>query len=182
MLNHAFSGLGILAGVALMSVASSSAHAAGSKPNIVYIVADDLGWKDVGFNGCTDIKTPNLDQLAANGVKFSQFYAQPMCTPTQRRTADGTLPVPLRAADDRHTRSGGIRPGHQRMAAAAGAERGRLHHGHHRQVASRPRGLEVLAQAAWLRLPVRRNDRRAGLLHAQGRRRARLVPQQQTRP
>ena len=39
-------------------------RAADTKPNIVHIVADDFGWKDVGFNGCTDIKTPNLDKLA----------------------------------------------------------------------------------------------------------------------
>ena len=41
------------------------------KPNVVYIVADDLGWKDVGFHS-SDIKTPNLDKLAAGGVKLEQ--------------------------------------------------------------------------------------------------------------
>ena len=58
--------------------------AAAAKPNIVYIVADDLGWKDVGFHG-SDIGTPNLDELAKEGVQFGQFYAQPMCTPTRAR-------------------------------------------------------------------------------------------------
>jgi arylsulfatase A-like enzyme len=62
------------------------------KPNIVHIVADDLGWKDVGFNGCTDIKTPNLDKLAATGAKFSQFYVQPMCTPTRAALMTGRYP------------------------------------------------------------------------------------------
>jgi sulfatase-like protein len=50
----------------------STAHAAGQQPNIVYIVADDLGWKDVGFHG-SDIKTPNIDQLAAGGARLEQF-------------------------------------------------------------------------------------------------------------
>ncbi|HNQ87653.1 MAG TPA: sulfatase-like hydrolase/transferase [Verrucomicrobiota bacterium] len=53
-----------------------SAFGAGKQPNIVHIVADDLGWKDVGFNGCTDIKTPKIDALASGGAKFSQFYVQ----------------------------------------------------------------------------------------------------------
>jgi len=67
------------------------AHAAG-RPNIVHIVADDLGWKDVGFNGCTDIKTPNVDALAAGGAKFTQFYCQSMCTPTRAALMTGRYP------------------------------------------------------------------------------------------
>src|SRR6516164_3648693 len=62
------------------------------KPNILYIVADDLGWKDVGFNGCTDFKTPNIDSLAAGGAKLSQFYVQPMCTPTRAALMTGRYP------------------------------------------------------------------------------------------
>lgn len=62
------------------------------KPNIIHIVADDLGWKDVGFNGCTDIKTPNLDALAAGGARLSRFYVQPMCTPTRAALLTGRYP------------------------------------------------------------------------------------------
>jgi arylsulfatase A-like enzyme len=65
---------------------------AAEKPNIVHIVADDLGWKDVGFNGSKDIKTPNLDKLAAEGAKLSQFYVQPMCTPTRAALMTGRYP------------------------------------------------------------------------------------------
>lgn len=63
-----------------------------SKPNIIHIVADDLGWKDVGFNGCADIKTPSIDALAAGGAKFNQFYVQPMCTPTRAALMTGRYP------------------------------------------------------------------------------------------
>ncbi|HVM51025.1 MAG TPA: arylsulfatase [Candidatus Acidoferrum sp.] len=66
--------------------------AADSKPNFVHIVADDLGWKDVGFNGCTDIKTPNLDRLAEGGAKFTRFYVQTMCTPTRAALMTGRYP------------------------------------------------------------------------------------------
>ena len=51
MLNYRLSGLSILAGIAALPFATP-ARAADAKPNIVYIVSDDLGWKDVGFNGC----------------------------------------------------------------------------------------------------------------------------------
>jgi arylsulfatase A-like enzyme len=69
-----------------------TSSAADKKPNIVHIVADDLGWKDVGFNGCTDIKTPNIDALARGGAKFTQFYVQPMCTPTRAALMTGRYP------------------------------------------------------------------------------------------
>ena len=72
--------------------ADPAATAPNNKPNIVHIVADDLGWKDVGFNGCTDVKTPNLDKLAAEGAKFTQFYVQPMCTPTRAALMTGRYP------------------------------------------------------------------------------------------
>ena len=77
-----------LLGVALACVAIQAT----AKPNIVHIVADDLGWKDVGFNGCTDIKTPHLDKLAAEGAKLNQFYVQPMCTPTRAALMTGRYP------------------------------------------------------------------------------------------
>jgi arylsulfatase A-like enzyme len=76
-----------LVGAALLC----TAHADPAKPNIVHIVADDLGRKDVGFHG-SDIKTPSLDQLAAGGARLEQFYAQPMCTPTRAALMTGRYP------------------------------------------------------------------------------------------
>jgi arylsulfatase A-like enzyme len=56
----------------------------GAKPNIVLIVADDLGYGDLGAYGATDTSTPNLDRLAREGTRFSDFYANaPVCTPTR---------------------------------------------------------------------------------------------------
>jgi len=71
---------------------SATGEVTARQPNIVHIVADDLGWKDVGFNGATDIKTPNLDKLAAEGATFTQFYVQPMCTPTRAALMTGRYP------------------------------------------------------------------------------------------
>ena len=52
-------------------------------PNIVVFVSDDMGWGQPGFNGGTEVETPNMDRLADEGVKLTQFYVQPVCAPTR---------------------------------------------------------------------------------------------------
>jgi arylsulfatase A-like enzyme len=57
---------------------------AADKPNIVFILGDDMGYADVGYHGCKDIPTPHLDQLAAGGVRFTNGYVSgPYCSPTR---------------------------------------------------------------------------------------------------
>lgn len=64
-----------------------------NKPNIVVIYVDDLGYGDVGFNGATEIKTPNLDKLANNGVRFTNGYAtSATCTPSRFGLLTGVYP------------------------------------------------------------------------------------------
>jgi len=60
------------------------------RPNVVLIVADDLGYGDLGCQGCRDIKTPNIDRLATRGVRFTNFYANgPECSPTRAALLTG---------------------------------------------------------------------------------------------
>ena len=61
---------------------SSRLPAENSKPNIIFILADDLGWGDVGFHG-GDAETPHLDQLASEGVELTSHYVAPVCSPTR---------------------------------------------------------------------------------------------------
>lgn len=62
-------------------------------PNILLIVVDDLGRHDTGFNGATDLATPNLDKLVAEGARLDQFYVQPMCSPTRAALMTGRYPL-----------------------------------------------------------------------------------------
>ena len=63
---------------------SSPAVAKTTAPNIVIILADDLGYGDIGFNGCSDIPTPSIDSLAANGVLCTNGYStHPFCSPSR---------------------------------------------------------------------------------------------------
>jgi arylsulfatase A-like enzyme len=64
----------------------------GNKPNIVFILADDLGWKDVGYHG-GNIRTPNIDKLASAGTRLDQFYVQPVCSPTRSSLMTGRYPI-----------------------------------------------------------------------------------------
>ncbi len=61
------------------------------KPNVVIILADDLGWGDVGFHG-SDIETPNIDRLAGEGIVLDQFYTSPICSPTRAGIMTGRYP------------------------------------------------------------------------------------------
>jgi arylsulfatase A-like enzyme len=68
-------------------IVSATAHAA-DRPNIVFILADDLGNADLGYRG-SDIKTPNIDKLAAEGVRCESFYGMPVCTPSRASLMTG---------------------------------------------------------------------------------------------
>jgi arylsulfatase A-like enzyme len=63
-----------------------------AKPNIVFLLADDLGFTDVGFHG-SEIKTPNIDKLAAGGARLEAFYVQPVCSPTRAALMTGRYPM-----------------------------------------------------------------------------------------
>ncbi len=68
----------------IVAMALSSWMTAADQPNIVFIMADDLGYGDLGCYGATDIKTPHLDRLAAEGVRMTDFYANgAVCSPTR---------------------------------------------------------------------------------------------------
>lgn len=83
--------LTLLAG-SLSAGAPALAQPDAPRPNIIYVAADDLGWKDVGFHGSA-IKTPNIDELARSGATLNQFYVQPMCTPTRAAIMTGRYPL-----------------------------------------------------------------------------------------
>ncbi len=77
--------------MALLMVLISTA-AWGQSPNIILIVADDLGWKDVGYNG-SEIRTPNIDALARGGVTLNDFYVHATCSPTRAALMTGQSPM-----------------------------------------------------------------------------------------
>lgn len=80
---------GLLAGVIGLAVSGR----ADDRPNILLILADDLGYGDIASYGAPDVKTPNLDRLAAEGVRFTQFYGGgPECTPSRTALLTGRYP------------------------------------------------------------------------------------------
>lgn len=69
----------------------SEGKAPAPRPNILLIVADDLGWKDLGYHGAK-IRTPNIDRLVETGVELDSHYVQPVCTPTRTALMSGRYP------------------------------------------------------------------------------------------
>jgi len=112
----AFLRISLAALLALILPASASAQGVpAGKPNVVLIITDDVGYGDLGSYGATDVRTPNIDRLAREGTRFTDFYAAPTCSPTRAslitgryyqrvkierpiagpRTADGGLGLPV---------------------------------------------------------------------------------------
>jgi arylsulfatase A-like enzyme len=81
--------LGLIGSIATHRVAGQPAQ----PPNIVIIFADDLGYGDLGAFGAPNIRTPRLDAMAAEGQKWTNFYVQPVCSPSRAALLTGRLPV-----------------------------------------------------------------------------------------
>ena len=75
--------------VCLSAFPAAAQTAAPAKPNVVLIVTDDVGYGDIGSYGAPDVKTPSIDSLAHDGVRLTDFYAAPQCTPTRAALISG---------------------------------------------------------------------------------------------
>ena len=71
------------------------------KPNVVLIFTDDQGYNDVGVYGSPDIRTPTLDRMAEEGVRFTSFYAQPICGPSRAALLTGAYPIRVAEPDNK---------------------------------------------------------------------------------
>lgn len=86
-----------MAGTSLVAAGCQQAGPSGKisspKPNFVFIYCDDLGYGDIGCFGATDIMTPNIDRMAAEGIRFTEFYsASPVCSPSRAALLTGRYP------------------------------------------------------------------------------------------
>ncbi len=83
------------------------------KPNFIVILTDDQGWGDLGVQGSPDIRTPNIDRLAAEGIRFTSFYAPPFCGPSRAALLTGSYPPRNSLAFNHGSKSTntGIHPG-----------------------------------------------------------------------
>lgn len=92
--------LSLVIGVACLQLAPLLTAA--ERPNFVIIFTDDQGYEDVGCFGSPDIRTPRLDAMAQEGMKFTSFYAQPICGPSRAALMTGCYP--LRVAERGNTK------------------------------------------------------------------------------
>ena len=94
-LNISYNGLSLLMATAALFSAVAPAQAADKKPNIIFIMGDDVGWFNIGayHQGIMSGKTPNLDKLASEGVRFTDYYAEASCTAGRANFITGELPI-----------------------------------------------------------------------------------------
>jgi hypothetical protein len=86
--------------LAISPGATRAADSQPSKPNVIFILADDYGWRDLSCYGSTFYETPNLDRLAAQGMRFTQAYAACcVCSPTRASILTGKYPARLHITD-----------------------------------------------------------------------------------
>jgi len=83
---------GLFVGIAGVPSVAVGAEARPKRPNIILVMADDLGWGDVAFNGNPKVHTPALDQLVHDGVTLNRFYVAPVCSPTRGSCMTGRNP------------------------------------------------------------------------------------------
>lgn len=84
----------------LLALAASLPAQAAARPNVIFVLADDLGWADLGCYGNRFHRTPNADRLAAEGMRFTQAYsACPVCSPTRAAIMTGRYPARYRLTD-----------------------------------------------------------------------------------
>ena len=100
----------------------SAAHPKTSRPNVIFILADDLGWGDLSCYGRPDYRTPNIDLLASQGTKFTDAYsASALCTPTRCGFITGRYPTRLKIGlEEPLTATNnlvGLDPGHPTIAS-----------------------------------------------------------------
>lgn len=101
----------IFLAITLVAFASGPwSHAAGTKPNIIVILADDQGYQDLGCQGAVGIRTPHIDRLAAEGIRLTGFYAGSTCSPTRAALLTGRYPQRYGIAGPVNNPNGGLPP------------------------------------------------------------------------
>jgi uncharacterized sulfatase len=93
-------------GCAAAALAATSARAVGPKrPNVLFVLTDDMGWGDPSCFGNKEVPTPNIDRLARGGMRFTQFYvASPICSPSRVAFTTGMCPARWKINDFLHER------------------------------------------------------------------------------
>ncbi len=82
-------GFALVGALVVHGASGSAAEQSSQRPNVVLVITDDVGYGDIGSYGSPDIKTPNIDRLAKEGVRLTDFYAAPQCTPTRAALISG---------------------------------------------------------------------------------------------